>query len=181
MSEGLALGDAGACPVVEWEGARYTLGHPTQKAKTLYQNEIVEAERRGLDAQLARKWVTPAKYDEKLDDLGRAVERGDHLPGGPLWAKYAVGAETPAGVVTFLWSLFAQHHPALTVADVRRMAEGSPGLVRLAVRRVVPGFFEWVGEALNLPPDARAALTRQVADRLAAVYPDPTPPTGTTP
>lgn len=173
-----ALGEAGACPKIEWQGKTYTVGHPTQKAKALFEDGIVESEKRGLDSLLARRLITAAKYDERLESLGKKIDRREHAAGGALWMQYAVGsdAESGAGTMLFFWSLIAQHHDGFTLDDCRQMAEESAASVKLALRRVVPAFFQAVGEVLRLPPEAMEALRAAVAAQLDRLL-----PTGSTP
>lgn len=176
VSDQIALGEAGACPSVEWNGKRYTLGHPTPKAKAFYCDGLVEAERRGIEAQLARKLITPAKYDEKIDVLGRAIDRNEHLEGGAIWQRYAIGKDAATGNMLYLWSLFAQHHPELTLADVEALSNANLGFIKLALKRVCGSFFTWVGEVLKLPPAAMAEVQTLVSDQLQKAFGETPPP-----
>lgn len=173
---GDALGAAGACPAIDFNGKAYRLGHPTQQAKARFEQAVVDAELSNFRTQLARGFVTQAEYDEKIDRLGGQCDRREHAVGGPLWLKYTVGREVMAGWQLHVWSLFAENHGDITPADVRAMMADDPAALRLLVRRTVPPFFEWVGGALKLPPEKVAALLAQV---MAAL--DPPTPTNSTP
>jgi hypothetical protein len=176
----LALGEWGVSPTFEWRGKSYALGHPTQVKKAVYENALADAEKAHLDSQLARGWVTPAKYDEKLDALTAAIDgpRFEHMAGGAIWMDYAFGAKAQTGTVLFLWSLFAPNHPDLTPADARAMLEDAPALVRFHLRKVVPSFFEWAAAQLQAPPEAMARVREAIAGALAGLEP-PTPGTPT--
>ena len=163
---GPVLGASGACPAVEWDGKTYTLGHPTQHAKDEYCAALLAAEKGAIDAQFARGWITAAERAARYEALGARADRLEHKTGGPLWLEYAGlrpdGADPAAaerkflaGLQLFVWSLFREHHPDVSVQTVREMFAGCPDLVKLAVRRVVPNFFDWLAEALRVP---RAAL-----------------------
>lgn len=168
---GHVLGAAGACPAVEWRGGTYTLGHPTQAAKDRYCDALLDAERGAIDAQFARGWITAAEKADKYDALGLRADQLEHKTGGPLWREYAGGngKKFLAGMHLFVWSLFREHHPDVTVATVREMFAGCPDLLKLAVRRVVPGFFDWLAEGLSVPRPELDRLTAPVMAQLEAV------------
>lgn len=161
----VALGAFGECPSFEWRGKTYTLGHPTQIVKAVYENAIADAEVSLYQTQLERKWITPAKFDEKLDSLTARIDapRCEHHTGGPLWMEYTLGEKCATGNVLFLLSLFRLHHPDLTTVDVRAMLTEIPALVRFHMRKVVPSFFEWAPGCLSLTPEQMQEVRTLVA------------------
>lgn len=166
---GDALGAAGAAPTVEWNGKTYTLGHPTQRAKDRYCESLVDAEAAALKALADRRLITPAKYDERLESLGARIDRLEHRTGGPLWLEYAAGSKVQTGLELFVWSLFREHHDDVTPADVRAMFAGCPALVKLAVRRVLPGFFDDLAAATGVPRSEIDQATAPVMEQLEAL------------
>lgn len=161
---GPVLGASGASPTVEWQGQTYTLGHPTQHAKDVYCESLLDAEKGAIDQQFERGWITAAEKSAKYDELGGRADRQDHKTGGPLWREYAGGEKFQDGLHRFVWALFREHHPDLPLATVRAMLAGSPDAVKLAVRRVIPDFFDWMAEGLNVP---RRTLDEAAAPVLA--------------
>lgn len=163
---GNPLGAAGECPPVEWEGTTYRLGHPTQAAKNRYCESLVDAEKAAIEAQKARGWLTEAKYDRKLDALGARVDRNEHRTGGALWAEYQAGDKFAVGLELFIWALFRENHPDMPAETVRAMYAGCPELLKLAVRRVLPGFFDWTAEGLKVPPERIAEAVAPIVARI---------------
>ncbi len=182
-----ALGDAGVHPEIKWKGKPLNLGHPTQVAKSRFCDSLIDMELRSFKEQLSRGIIGEDKYDDKCDRLGSQIDRGEHQPGQPLFMKYTLGREALAGATLFLWSLFAENHPELTFADVSDIKKDCPIEVMLAVKKIVPSFFEWAGaatvEALKLSPEKQAMVKAEVAKLIARLIPDEVPPTptGTTP
>lgn len=178
----VALGSWGVCPSFDWKGKKYTLGHPDQIKKALYENAIADAEKQHLDSQLERKWISQAKYDAKLDELTAAIDGPvfAHMAGGAIWMEYAFGSKAQTGTMIFLWTLFAQNHPDMTVADAQAMLRDSPTLIRFHLRKVVPSFFEWTAGQLQAPPEAMAKIREKIAE-VVATFPMPETPIDTSP
>lgn len=169
IPSGNPLGDSGPSPTVEFNGVTYVLGHPTQNAKLRYCESLLDAEKGSIEAQRARGWITDSKYDAKLDALGAQSDRREHLTGGPLWLEYSAGAKFQEGLYRFVWSLFREDHPHVTVDTVREMFAQSPALVRLAIRRVIPDFFDWIAEGTKTPREKLTAAMVPVTEQMEAV------------
>lgn len=169
------LGAAGASPEIVWGERAYRLGHPTQKAKAAFCDMIVDAEFRGIQEALKRGFLTEAKADAAVERLGRQVDRRGHQPGGELFAKYGIGAEGVAGTELFVLSLFRENHPAMTLGEYRDLAEARPDEVKLAVRKVVPLFFEWVLEKGSLTPAQKSDIRAKIPALVDAAFGPGTP------
>ncbi len=166
---GNVLGAAGESPTVEWDGKVYTLGHPTQRAKDRYCESLLDAEAARLRALFDRKLITQAKYDDRLETLGGRIDDLEHKTGGPLWREYSAGDKFLKGLHLFVLALFREHHDDLTAATVREMFEGCPALIRLAIRRVIPNFFDWIAEALKVPRDKFEEMAKPVMAQMETV------------
>lgn len=160
------LGQSGACPPIAHCGKTYRLGHPIQTAKALYEDAIVEAERRAIDTLLRRKWITPQQHRDDLKALAGQVESGQHAWGGPLWLKYTFGDQAAASAELFLLALLQVNHPDAGIELARAMMAADSIDVRLAIAKVVPGFFEWAVETLQLPEPERLKVAAAVAERM---------------
>lgn len=166
-----ALGDSGHRPEFVVGGKTYRMGHPTQAAKDRFCKGIVQAELRKYAALVAEGVWTPARSDERVEELGGQIDRGEHQPGGPLFDRYSLGTERATGVMIFLWSLLAEDNPGITVEQVRALQVDGAAAVRLAVRQVVPRFFEWGLAARKIPPERLAEAMAAIRDEIDRLLP----------
>lgn len=168
-----ALGAAGPCPEIVVGDKVLKLGHPTQAAKARYCAAIIQAEVRKYKALEAAGVWTAAKVDERTERLGGQIERNEHQPGGPLFESYSLGSDAATGLILFLWSLLVENHPTLTVKEVEQLSGAEPVSVRLAIRQVVPSFFEWTLTARGVPPEKLAEVMPTVLAKIDQLLPSP--------
>ncbi len=171
MSVQNLLGDAGACPEIEWNGKRWKIGHPTQGAKGCLE-ELVAA--KAVAEVKAIKGVLPADdYAEMFKALLSRITTGYYRTFFPGWIEQTTGG---GGAVLFLLSLLRERHPDATEADAVGLAGERGDEVQAALARVVPSFFEMlVASATHIPPDQKAAMRSAMAGVVAAAFPPPTP------
>jgi hypothetical protein len=179
----VSLGASGAYPPVEFGGKTYLLGHPSQIAKANYEVEVIEAEKRSIAAGVQFGVMTPAEAVAEKARLSAALARGDHKTGKPLWMAYALMDPTTGdtskvgtGFIIFVYTLFKQKHPEITLTETQAIWDGAQDDLKLALQQVVPDFFAWTGGILGLPPEGLAELAA-VAKTLAAKLAPPTPTT----
>lgn len=180
-----ALGTHGECPIVRWNGNEYRLGHPTQRAKARFEEAVVQAEQRAIEALTGR--APQSVVDARWDRLGGQIDRREYATGGELWRKYVGGSEAVAGVSMFAWCLFAENHPTIKLDDVRAMtASDSPGL-RLALRRVTADFLDLLLDTVKDPiqramvTDRAGPMMQEIRQLFADPAPAPETPSDSTP
>lgn len=164
---GPALGDAGPCPKITFQGKTWTIGHPTQIAKVELELLVIEVAQANIDAFKRRN---PAKYEEKCKLLDLQIEGGHHKTGGELWAIVNNG---PDGQPLFLASLLKEKHPEVTLDDARGMFRREQRQVRRALALVVPAFFEILADDLPLTPEDREAKRAEMAAEFLTALAEP--------
>lgn len=137
------LGQAGACPIVEWAGKRWKIGHPTQGAKAILEELCAAQATQEITRQ---KRFTPAQaYAENVAELGRAIRKGEYRTWHPGWTDIIGGLD---GDLLFLMSLMVPWDEAITLGDVRALHDAKGDEVHLAVARVTPPFFDELMKAI---------------------------------
>jgi hypothetical protein len=155
-----ALGAAGACPQITVGQTAWTVGWPTQKAKTVLEQLVVEVCTSNLKA--LRDALPPADYAARDARLEEQILAGHWRSWGQLWSAVVNG---PDGFPVFLCSLLREHHPQGTLAEALEQARTlwleANRSCRRALTAVVPGFFDLL--AKSLPADS-ARRTRASAE-----------------
>lgn len=169
---GPALGDAGPCPVIQFNNKKWVVGHPTQVAKLELEYLVIEVAQANIDVFKRRD---PAKYEEKCKLLDLQIEGGHHKTGGELWA---IANNGPDGQPLFLASLLKEKHPEVTLDDARAMFRREQRQVRRALALVVPAFFEILADDLPLTPEDREAKRAEMAAEFLAAMAEPVVFTG---
>ncbi len=177
MSVQNLLGDAGACPEVEWNRKVWKIGHPTQGAKGALE-ELAAAKAVAAVTEL-KGAVPPATYAEMFENVMRGIKTQAYKTFAPGWLEQATG---PAGGTLFLLSLLRERHPDATEEDAVGLATARPDEVQAALARVLPPFFDLLLEKAPLPATQKqavlAAVTQALASFLPASTPSDSPPTG---
>lgn len=164
------LGSSGAPASFEWRGKTWNVGHPDQASKARLEELIAQAETQAVQA--LKPATSPEEYRELLMDLGRQLRsREQRTRDGSLWLRYMAGPELGTGIVLWALSLIRGPHPEFTEADLRAAFDESGDLLTLAIDRVVPGFFDYLGTALSLPPETLAGLQAEAQRIFAALRP----------
>ncbi len=174
------LGEAAGCPTIEWNGRKWKIAHPVQKAKafiedTLAANAIAEV------AKLERM-LPAAVYEESFQRVLSVVADGYYHTWEPGWMKSCQNGLT--GGLLFIRSLIWCHQEDVTESDVIGLMSEKMGEVKAALVRVMPGFFEYlaefkVGVSKKELPEVKAQA-RAMAERfLTAMMPDFSPPVET--
>ena len=148
---GPALGAAGPCPTIEYEGTAWKVGHPTQRAKVALEHLVVESAAANIEAM--RPAWGKKKTEEKLDALDMQVMGGHHKTAGALWNAINSG---PDSVFLFLTSLLRENHPDATLVQGRKLWVNCPREVRRALALTVPAFFTLIAADLPGTPQSRA-------------------------
>ena len=164
-SIGAALGAAGAAPVVAHAGKVWTVGHPTQRAKTELEQLVVQASQQALDD--LKPALRPAQWEAKRVELDAQLFGRHWQTWGSLWSTVTNG---PQGFPLFLLSLARPHHPEMTVADAEALWANANRACRLALMVVVPDFFDLLAAYLPADDAGKRALAEQMrADLLTAL------------
>lgn len=171
MADGVQqmLGDAGACPEIQWNGKVWRIGHPTQRAKAAL--EELAAAKAVTEVTALRAALPPAVYAELFDGVLKDVASGAYRTFGPGWVRQTTG---PAGPALFLLSLLRERHPEATEADAIGLAAAKGDELKAALARVVPGFFDLALESHPAPPEAKALIRGQIAAAMLAAFSGPT-------
>lgn len=149
---GAALGDAGAAPVVVLDGKTWTIGYPTQRAKSELEMLVVQVAQQNLeDLKAVLKPVQFATLRGELDEklLARVWQTW-----GELWSAVTNG---PLGFPLFLLSLAKPFHPEMTVAIAETLWQRANPACRLALKVVVPDFFNMLTSFLPADDASKAA------------------------
>lgn len=172
-----ALGASGACPTVTSGDRTWTVGWPTQKAKTELEGLVVEVAIDNIER--LKKYLSPTKYEQKCADVDRQIDAAQYLTGGALWRTHVAGRD---GGALFLCALLREHHQDATLADARLLMSTEPRQVRHALARVVPPFFTLLVDAMPLTPDEKADMLVRAGPIIEALTgampsdsPSPTP------
>lgn len=174
---GPALGGSGACPRIVCGDKTWTVGWPTQKAKSALEIatlELAVANHEEACAHLPAKFVA-----RKQKELDGAIDGGHWRTWGELWTSVNEG---PDGNTLFLLSLLREHHPDATLADARKLWREKGGETVRAFAVVVPSFFELLVADRPEPPAVKAALVKQGTEdvlRAIGALPNPTEQTST--
>jgi hypothetical protein len=156
---GPALGDAGAHPTVTLDGKTWTVGHPTQKAKSELELFVIAAAKKNL-ADL-RPTMSEAEWVQEQEELRLQLYGRAWQTWGKLWAALTNG---PLGDALFLASLLKDQHPEVTLDAAERLWLGANDDCRLALSIVVPDFFALL--VMYLP--ANETSKRALAERMRA-------------
>lgn len=164
------LGASGACPVVRWNGKAYKLGHPTQAAKGRLEDIASDEAIARIEAKEGR--VKPATIKKMLDRVCDRVVAGDFKTWKPGWQETVWGD----GGALFALSLFHEHHPEMTVADVTALIERCGSQYRIALAKVLPDFFEMLlAGREDITPEQKTAIQGAMAEVLKQLLPQPSP------
>lgn len=156
----VALGEAGACPEVGWNGKIWKIGHPTQRAKAIL--EELAADRSISEVVAMKAYLSPAAYAELFAESRRAIAKREYATWGEGWQ--AVMSSIDGGLL-FLLSLLRVNHPEATEETVRGLMADKGDEVAAAMDRVMPPFFALLVESLPAPPAERAKhLAGMLAD-----------------
>lgn len=141
-SVGDALGDAGPCPVVKWNGREFKVGWPTPR--TLARVELQIARTAQDELKELETVLEPADFAAQKAAVIQALAVRHHRAGGPLWnATFSTGA----GLHLMLWGCVAEHHPDFTPSDASRMVADVRTECEFALLLVAPEFFRIAGAA----------------------------------
>lgn len=169
-----ALGAAGACPEIIWQGKVWRLGHPTQRAKAVL-------EELGAAAALANVRHLP-EDDPDRRAVRKAVSTGSYRTFNPGWQE-TVGS--PGTQHLFVLALFRETHPEMTEEQLFGLMAECPDDLRLGLARVVPDFFRLLLADPRVPPRMRPALEaglaeveRTILSALSPEAPGPGTPSG---
>lgn len=160
-----ALGDAGPCPAVEHNGTRWTVGHPTQRAKAELEKLVVEVSQATLDE--LKPMLPRAKWLEKEAKFDAILFARQWQTWGSLWSEVCNG---PLSYPLFLLSLMRPHHPEATVRDAQSLWLEANRACRTALVMVVPGFFDLLTAFLPAEEgDRRKQAEAMKAEMLASL------------
>jgi hypothetical protein len=157
-----ALAPDSALPEIPHGGTVWVVGRPDQDARArlekLAKKVAIDRVRELKDA------LDPDAYREMFDSVTRALP--SYNTWGEGWQRTVL---TPDGAHLFLWSLLQAKHPAVTEAQVLRLARECPEEVSFAVAQVVPAFFQMLLSELlaRVPPEQRAGAEQQAAQAMA--------------
>jgi hypothetical protein len=164
---GAALGEAGGCPSIEWNGRTWKVGHPTQRAKVILEEMVTAA---ALDqVERLAAFLPPAKYAAKEKAFLDQLAAGNWTTWGEGWATAING---PKGRHLFALSLLRVHQPDATEADAFGLMTERATAFKAAMVRVVPDFFADLAATFPGPPAAKAAVREEMtAGFLAGLTP----------
>ncbi len=166
MSVQQLLGDAGACPEIEWQGKVWKIGHPTNRARGALE-ELVAAKAVTSITKLEGV-MPPAVYAAMFADVMRDIKLERYKTFDKLWVEQTQGS---SGAVLFLQALLRERHPEATEADAISLAMGKDNEVQAAIARVAPGFFDMlVASATNLNPEQKATLAAAIRSSILTAF-----------
>ncbi len=171
---GPVLGAAGPCPVIVHKGKSWTVGHPTQKAKSWLEKLVAACALETL-AEL-KDVLPPDEYLARRASLDQNIYQKQHRTWGPLWTTVTSGED---GDAVFLLSLLKLHHPEATMADARELHLNANREVGLAFAEVLPAFFTLLVETYPVQAEDRQAVAEEYAKKFQ-VSPPKSPTTETT-
>lgn len=154
------LGEAGACPEIEYAGTVWKVGHPVGAAKAALEEYVAASAVAEVEA--LRGVFPPGLYAKMEADTLAALRAKHHRTWGPMWLK---AVEGPDGNVLFLYSLLKAHQPAATVDDARDLLAAKPLATLAALERVSPDFFTKLAAGLAVPLETRAEKAAEMRDR----------------
>jgi hypothetical protein len=168
---GAALGDGGACPTVIdlADGKVWTVGHPTQRAKSELELFVIAAAKKNLEDM--RPALSEDEYAQEKELLRLQLFGRHWQTWGPLWASVTNG---PLGDAAFLASLAKPHHPEMTLETAERLWLSANDDCRLALLIVVPDFFELLVKYLPANDASKTALAGRMRTEVAARLARPT-------
>jgi hypothetical protein len=134
-----SLGDAAVLPTITFAGKSWTVGAPTQKAKSAFEDFVVQIASANVERQKGN--VPAAKWEQLNDRLDGEIESGQYLTWGKLWNRINDSPESP---IVYLASLLKERHDDATLELARQMIKAEPRQVRRALARGVPSFFSLI-------------------------------------
>jgi hypothetical protein len=183
---GTFLGDAGACPEIEFEQHIYQIGHPTQRAKACL--EELAAAKAVAEIRKLKTSLPADAYSEMFAELNKSIAAGDYRTWGPGWQRIVLAG---GNAHLFLLSLMRERNPKVDEKLARALAIAEPEQVGAALARVVPGFFSLLLDELPLQKEQRQAadlVLKEAVDKMVlgfeqpkGVKNPPPPPSPTTP
>lgn len=165
-----ALGAAVPPPEIQFDGAVWKIGHPTQRAKAELEKLVAQAAEQNL-ADL-RDVLSPARYAEREAKLDAALLARQWQTWGTLWAEVMNG---PLAFPLFLASLLRPHHPSATTAQAEALWLGENRACRTALAMVLPDFFSLLVASLPADEAARQAAAVVWAAEVLGRLPGPQP------
>lgn len=163
-SVGSLLGEAGGCPVVEWNGRKWKIAHPVQKAKA--QLEKVLAARHLAAVAELKDALPPASYEAAWAEAVRLVGTGHFRTFRRGWQQEMTGG---ASSLLLLLGLLRCHQDDATEADAAGLLAERPEETVAALVQVFPALFASLAGDLPLPPAKRTQAAAEMAERAAAV------------
>lgn len=150
------------------DGKTYLFGPPTQGAKACLE-ELFAAD--AVEEAVGReKMIPPLAFKRYFDLVLRRIDAREYATGGDGWLAMIT---SPHGQQLFLLSLFRVNHPAMTLEEMRVIAEKSPNQLTAALVRQVPGFFDQAFP--GMPKEQREQMHRMMTDAMNAQFPPPSP------
>ncbi len=161
---GPILGAAGACPTITHKGKEWSVGWPTQKAKTELEMLVINTVKKNLDdAKIA---YTPAEFEEEKAILRSLIRGGQFKTWGTLWKDVCQGTEQ---FPLYIYCLVKTKHPEFTYAMMSEIWNEQPEDCLDAFSVVMPDFFMILVSGLpNIlglsPAEIRAEMMGSMVD-----------------
>ncbi len=129
------LGASGACPEITVGNKTWSIGWPTQAAKTRLRKLLIGIAEQNM--MQAASDLSPGFQKQAQKDFSEAVRNGEYKTWGAGWlAAY----NTPRGQLMFLLSLVQENHPSATESDVTAIAREKSDELSRAFLCVAPPF-----------------------------------------
>lgn len=138
-----SLGDAAVLPTIQHGKKKWTIGAPTQRAKSALEELAVEIAVANVERLKGK--IPLLRYKQIEDDLTAKIEGGHYLTWGSLWTNISTG---PDGQTSFLCALLRERHEEATLDDARALYRDKVLEVRRALARVLPVFFSLLAEGM---------------------------------
>ncbi len=158
-----ALGNAGSLPEIRWDGRTYAVALPCPAVLSKAERMVPRLAREYLNE--LRDVLDPADWAKDDEMLRLAVAGGKWAYGHPLFRAVSEG---PDGDALVLWACIALKHPAVTMADVRRMQVEAADDCDLALLEVTPLFFVAGSMSARASPERRRALAARTEAEVRA-------------
>lgn len=131
---GAMIGTPGACPEIQVNGKRWTVGRPDQDAKARLENL---AKKVAIDEVRKLKGILDAAaYAEAMQLVVGNLRTYETWREG--WQAVIFD---PGNSHLFLWSLMQAHHPDISESQVADICKTAPEEVTAAFAQVIPDFF----------------------------------------
>lgn len=166
---GAVLGDAGAPVEITHAGKTWKVGAPTQAAKTVLEQLVVQVSMAALDEM--KTFLPAGAWEEKRAELDAQLFGRHWQTWGKLWTTVSNG---PLGLPLFLLSLLRANHPTATVADAEEIWQNANRQARIALTIAVPSFFALLSLCLPAEADAKRHLAEQTSAAILASLALPT-------